>query len=113
MRPRKLFLSCVGGGYALNTIEKVKYDNNGLERGYLAWKALSNWYLDPSQKYTMVSHWETKLNSIKLDVDSSCTEFINNIEMYTWNFKQLGEAWGDDKIVREFKARSDRITILK
>jgi len=110
MRSLELFnmiLSCVGGGHALNTIEKVKDDNNGLECGYSAWKALSDWYLDPSQKDTMVSHWETKLNSIRLDVDTSCTEFINNFEMYTRKLTKLGEAWGDDKMVREFKARSD------
>ena len=93
MRSLELFnmiLSCVGGGHALNTIEKVNDDNNGLECGYSAWKALSEWYLDPSQKDAMVSHWETKLNGIRLDVDTSCTEFINNFEMYTRKLTKLG-----------------------
>ena len=42
-----MILSCVADGHALNTIEKVRDDNQGLECGYLAWKALNDWYLDP------------------------------------------------------------------
>ena len=58
-RSKELFnmiLSCVAGGHALNTIEKVRDDNAGLECGYHAWKALKDWYLDPTQKDSMISH---------------------------------------------------------
>ena len=51
-----MLLSCVSDGHALNTIEKVRDENNGLECGYLAWKALRDWYLDPTQKDSMVHH---------------------------------------------------------
>lgn len=102
-----MILSCVGGGHALNTIEKVKDDNNGLECGYLALKSMKDWYLDPTQKDAMISHWETKLNSINLDQDTSCTEYINNFEMFVRKLTKLGETWTDDKMVREFKQRVD------
>ena len=102
-----MILSCVGGGHALNTIEKVKDDNNGLECGYLALKALKDWYLDPTQKDAMISHWESKLNTINLDADTSCTEYINNFEMFVRKLTKLGETWTDDKMVREFKQRVD------
>ena len=100
-----MILSCVGGGHALNTIEKVKDDNNGLECGYLALKSMKDWYLDPTQKDAMISHWETKLNSINLDQDTSCTEYINNFEMFVRKLTKLGETWTDDKMVHEFKQR--------
>ena len=51
-----MILSCVADGHALNTIEKVRDDNQGLECGYLAWKALNDWYLDPTQVDSMISH---------------------------------------------------------
>ena len=47
--------SCVGEGHALNTVEKSKDSNNGVACGYLAWKALNDWYMDPSQTSTMVA----------------------------------------------------------
>ena len=102
-----MMLSSVGDGHALNTVEKVRDDNNGTECGYKAWTALKDWYMDPSQKDAMVSHWETKLDGITLNSDSSATEFINNFEMYVRKLTKLGEAWGDDKQIREFKARVD------
>ena len=75
-------MSSVSDGHALNTIEKVRDDNHGLECGYLAWKAFQDWYLDPAQKDSMIHHWEQKLKSVALDKDTSATEYINNFEMY-------------------------------
>ena len=77
-----MLLSCVSDGHALNTIEKVRDDNNGLECGFLAWKTLHDWYLNPNQKDSIIHHWESKLKSIALDKDTSATEYINNFEMY-------------------------------
>ena len=98
-----MILSCVADGHALNTIEKVRDDNQGLECGYLAWKALNDWYLDPTQVDSMISHWERKLANISLDQDTSATEYINNFEMYVRKLVKLGENWSDDKKIREFK----------
>ena len=84
-RSKELFnmiLSCVAGGHALNTVEKVRDDAGGKECGYSAWRALKEWYLDPTQKDRMIAHWETKLNENVLDKDTSATEYINNFEMY-------------------------------
>ena len=105
-RSKELFnmiFSCVAGGHALNTIEKVRDDNNGLECGYLAWKSLKDWYLDPTQVDSMIFYWERKLGDVVLDVDTSATEYINNFEMYVRKLTKLGENWTDDKKVREFK----------
>ena len=52
-----MILSCVAGGHALNTIEKVRDSNNNVECGYKAWKYLKEWYLDPTQIDLMISHW--------------------------------------------------------
>ena len=98
-----MLLSSVSDGHALNTIEKVRDDNSGLECGYLAWKALQDWYLDPAQKDSMIHHWEQKLKSITLDKDTSATEYINSFEMYVRKLVGLGESWSDDKKIREFK----------
>ena len=98
-----MILSCVADGHALNTIEKVRDDNDGLECGYLAWKALNDWYLDPTQIDSMINHWERKLSGIALDQDTSATEYINNFEMYVRKLVKLGENWSDDKKIREFK----------
>jgi hypothetical protein len=99
-----MILSCVADGHALNTIEKVRDNNNGLECGYLAWKSLKDWYLDPTQRDNMIHHWERKLADIALDRDTSATEYINNFEMYVRKLSKLGENWSDDKKIREFKA---------
>ena len=99
-----MILSSVAGGHALNAIEKARNDNQGIECGYKAWKALKDWYMDPNQKDLMIQHWETKLGDISLDKDSSANEYINNVEMYVRKLTKLGENWNDDKMVREFKA---------
>ena len=52
-----MILSCVSGGHALNIIEKVRDEKNGVECGYKAWKSLKDWYLDPTQVDSMISHW--------------------------------------------------------
>ena len=98
-----MILSCVAGGHALNTIEKVRDDNNGLECGFKAWKSLKDWYLDPSQKDSLISYWERKLRNVTLDKDSSATEYINNFEMYVRKLTKLGENWSNEKMCREFK----------
>lgn len=94
-----MILSCVAGGHALNTIEKVGDSNNGNECEYEAWKALKDWYLDPTQVDSMISHWEYTLEATVLDVDTSGTEYINNYEMYVRKLVKLGENWSDDKKV--------------
>ena len=53
----------------------------------------------------MISHWESKLDSLSLDNDTTCTEFVNLFEMYVRKLTKLGETWGDDRMVREFKSR--------
>ena len=98
-----MILSCVANGHALNTIEKVRDSNNNIECGYKAWKSLQDWYLDPTQVDSMISHWENKLESTVLDTDTSATEYINSFEMYVRKLVKLGESWTDDKKVREFK----------
>ena len=96
-------LSCVAGGHALNTIEKVRDSNNNEKCGYRAWKASKDWHLDPTQVDSMISHWERKLETTVLDVDTSATEYINNFEMYIRKLVKLGETWSDDEKVRKFK----------
>ena len=100
-----MILSSVAEGHALNTIEKARDNNNGVECAYLAWKSLKDWYLDPTQVDSMISHWENKMDKTALDVDStSATEYINNFEMYVRKLVKLGKNWSDDKRkVREFK----------
>ena len=98
-----MILSCVADGHALNTIKKVCNSNRNVECGYKAWIALKDWYLDPTQFDSMISHWESRLESTVLDVDTSATEYINNFEMYVRKLMKIGENWTDDKKVREFK----------
>ena len=83
-------------------IEKLQDDHSGLECGYLAWKSLKDWYLDPTQVDSMIHHWERKLIGIALDKDTSATEYINNFEMYVRKLMKLGENWTNNKKVREF-----------
>ena len=97
--------SCVGEGHALNTVEKSKDSNNGVACGYLAWKALNDWYMDPSQTSTMVAHYEGKLDDLLLDNDSTATEFINSFELFIRKLEKLEGPWSDDKRCREFKDR--------
>ena len=49
-----MILSRVSGGLTLNTIEKVRDDNHGLECGHLVWKSLNDWCLDPTQVDSIV-----------------------------------------------------------
>ena len=63
--------------------------------------------MGPTQKDAMISHWEMKLDSIHLDTDTPCTKFINNFEMFVWKLTNISEAWGDVKMVWEFKSRVD------
>ena len=102
-----MILSCVGDGHALNTVEKVKDANAGVECGHLAWKALKDWYMDETQINTMIAHYEAKLKGLFLDRDTTATEYINNFELYVRKLEKLEGVWSDDKKVREFK---DRIT---
>ena len=98
-----MILSCVAGGHTLNTTEKVCDSNRNIECGYKAWIALKDWYLDLTQVDSMISHWESILESTVLDVDTSATEYINNFEMYARKLMKHGENWTDNKKVREFK----------
>ena len=98
-----MIISCVTSGHALNTIKKVRDSNKNVECEYKAWIALKDWYLDSNQVDSMISHWESKLESTVLDVDTSNTEYINNFEMYVRKLMKIGENWTDDKKVREFK----------
>ena len=100
-----MIYSCVGDGHALNVVEKVRDDNNGKECGHQAWAALKAWYLDDTQKDTMIKHYETKLDTVLLDKDTSATNFINNFQLCIRKLVKLGENWSDEKQVREFKFR--------
>ena len=66
-----MILSCVAGGHTLNTIEKVHASNINVECGYKSWIDLKDWYLDPTQVDSMISHWESRLESTVLDFDTS------------------------------------------
>ena len=77
-----MILLCVEGGHALDTIEKVHDDKNGVECGYKACKSLKDWYLDPNQADSIISHWESKLDATSLDQDTYAMEYINNFEIY-------------------------------
>ena len=99
-----MILSCVGIGHALNTVEKVKDENNGIECGCMAWKSLKERYLDDSQKSQMIGFYEKKLENLVLDVDTTATEYIDSFEMWVRKLEKLeGHDWSDDKKVREFK----------
>ena len=94
--------SCVGEGHALNTVDKAKDSNNGVACGYHAWKALNDWYMDPSQTNTMVAHYEGKLDDLTLDNDTTATEFINSFELYVRKLEKLETNWTDEKRCQEF-----------
>ena len=100
-----IFVSCEGESHALNVVDKVRDDNNNLECGHAAWVALKEWYLDDTQKETMIKHYEAKLDSHLLDNDTTATNFINNFEICVRKLTKLGEVWSDERKVREFKAR--------
>ena len=87
----KIILSFVADSHALNTIVKVRDDNNNLECEYLAWKPLKDWYLDPTQINSMIHISERKLDGISLDRDTSATEYIKNFEVYVKKLTKLGD----------------------
>ena len=100
-----MIYSCVEEGHALNVVEKVRDNNNNRECGHLAWTALKEWYLDDTQKETMIKHYEAKLESNVLDNDTTATNYINNFELCVRKLMKLDETWYDEKQIREFKAR--------
>ena len=100
-----MILQCVGDVHALNTVEKSRDDNNGIECGHQAWKALKSWYLDDSQKNQMIEHYENKLRNLSLDSDTTATECINNFELFVRKLEKLEGTWSDDKKFREFKSQ--------
>ena len=77
-----MLLSCVDGGAALNIVGKAKIDNDDVECGYTAYTALQQWFMDPSQKSRMLEHYDSKLETLALDQDTTASEFINNFEQY-------------------------------
>ena len=82
-----MILSCVAVGHALNTIQKVCDDENGVECGYKAWKYLKDWDLDPIQVDSVISHWESKLDTTSLDQETYKMEYSNNFERYDQNIE--------------------------
>ena len=87
-----MILYFFGSGHELNTVLKVSDDNNGQECGNFSWKSIKGWYPEPTQKYTTISNWDKKLDSIHLDAYTSCTEFINNFDMFVRKIINIGEA---------------------
>ena len=101
-----IILSAVLKGHACNIVEKLKDDPNIGESGFEAWKALKEWYMDPSQKTTMIEYYSNKLDSLELDRDTTATEFVNKFDSYVRKLEKLeNAAWSDEKKVREFKKR--------
>jgi hypothetical protein len=101
-----IILSAVLKGHACNIVEKLKDDPNVGESGFEAWKALKEWYMDPSQKTTMIEYYSNKLDSLELDRDTTATEFVNKFDSYVRKLEKLeNAAWSDEKKVREFKKR--------
>ena len=100
-----MILSAVREGHAFSMVDKVKDDPALGESGYHAWKALSDWYLDPSQKNLMLEHYSSKLEDLILDNDNTATEFINNFDLYVRKLEKLEGTWSEDKKIREFKKR--------
>ena len=101
-----IILAAVLKGHACDIVEKLKDDANIGENGYEAWKALKAWYMDPSQKSTMIDYYTGKLNALVLDRDTTATEFINNFCSYMRKLENLEDIpWSDEKKLREFKNR--------
>ena len=89
--------------HALNLLEKSEEANG--PSGHHVWQELAKWYMDPSRKDTIVAHWESLLNALKLDTDTPATEFINCFKLYVRNIEKHEGPWPDYKKVREFKKR--------
>jgi hypothetical protein len=101
-----IILAAVLKGHACDIVEKLKDDANIGENGYEAWKALQAWYMDPSQKSTMIDFYIGKLNALALDRVTTATEFINNFCSYMRKLESLEDVtWSDEKKLREFKNR--------
>lgn len=100
-----MILSAVRTGHAHSRVESLKDDPTVGESGFHAWKALAQWYLDPSQKSLMLEHYSTKLDSLLLDDDGSATEFINNFDLFVRKIEKFDGAWTEAKKIREFKKR--------
>ena len=97
-----MILSSVADGSALNIVEKVKDENNNIECGHKAWKALKEWYTDSSQTKTIVKHYSNKLRSLFLDRDNSASNYINDFEIYVRKIEKYEGAWSEDEKIREF-----------
>ena len=98
-----MIMSSVGVSHAQNVVEKSELDNG--ESGHSLWKAMEKWYMDPSRIDAIIDYWDTKLGSLRLDIDTSATEFINNFEIIVRNIEKHEGPWSDFKKVREFKRR--------
>ena len=97
-----MILSAVRKGHAHSRVEKLKDEPNVGESGCPAWKKLSEWYLEPSQKSLMLNHYSTKLDVLYLDDNTSATEFINKFDLYMRKIEKLDGAWSEEKRLREF-----------
>ena len=95
--------AAVSKSHALNIIEKVESDKGCC--GHSAWTEMVNWYMDPTRKDAMVMHWESQLDNLSLDTDTTATEYINKFERYVRNIEILEGTWTDYKKVREFRKR--------
>ena len=102
-----IILSCISDGNALNIVEKIWDNNNVKECKQYARKYLKDWYLDDTKEDYTIYHCETELKIIAFDPDTSCTEYINNLEMYVWQISKIDENWTDEKNVQNFKKRFD------
>lgn len=97
-----MLLECVGDGRALNTVEKVK-DSGGIECGFSAWTKLRQWYVDDTQKHTMIQHQENKLKDLVLNHDTTATAYINRFEMYVRKLEKVEKlTWDDKKKIQKF-----------
>ena len=100
-----MILSAVRKGHAHSRVEKLKDEPGIGESGYHAWKTLSEWYLDPSQKSLMLNHYSTKLDALFLDDNTSATEYINKFDLYVRKIEKLDGLWSEEKRLREFLKR--------
>ena len=98
-----MIMSAIGDNHALNVVEKSEQDNG--ESGHQIWKAMEKWYMGPSRVDTIIDYWDTKLQSLRLDVDTPATEFVNKFEIYVRKLEKYEGQWSDFKRVREFKKR--------
>ena len=90
-----MLLLCVGSVHSLNTSKGVKIDVGGTECGYHSCNSLEGWYMDESQKNTMVEHWESIIKDIPLNRDTSTTNHINTFELYVHKLEKLEVSWTD------------------